>query len=504
MSANLHPSEGTHRISTRGLLISILFLLSACDNDSKKEEDAAQVLLAADPPSLVQGESIVSTLIASEPFFSEALQAPLTSEGGLTLDSLIIRDEQTALATFKTAAGTAVGSHRFELESGGTTSELTVSVLAEQPGPGTITTRGNIATAGARMASLSILGKGTRFDSETTVHVEGADGLEVRFVNVITQTWIDVMYNIDIDQEPIQAAVVLQDGGRRYEAPFTIVSPAVFESQASNQVLVRGQVGRVTLSHPEASLHFCTHFQIDDESIETGSAEVVRAGTEVRIPMRVPLDFAGDTLSLTASSFSEGGAVLEMMEVNIALLEPAYLAFVPSRLDKDEGESSVGIVTQGLDLTALESLTVEENDHVVLSGWETTAAKEGSAEFVFSSDTEEGAYRLVADDGARQVTGVVAVVDWDGQAAYRAQREVAAGDRVFFPIVVKGHDLVEGDSALSGDSGVEVLSLIHIDEGCVVAELEVDKNASKGLRALELRAGEKDYHVYIEVIESGL
>ncbi|MCP4663865.1 MAG: hypothetical protein GY856_51430, partial [bacterium] len=310
-------------------------------------------------------------------------------------------------------------------------------------GPGTITAEGTTATAGARMATLTILGQGTGFDNMCTVHAEGADGFEVVLVRVIAASLMEVVYNISFDQEPTQATIVMEDGDYSYEVPFTILSPVTLENQAADQALTRGQVGSVTLSHAEAGLHFGTYFETDD-SIETGAAEVIVKDTEVRIPIRVPADYPGDTLSLTANSFSEGGAYLETMSVEIDLLDPAYIAFTPSRLNLTDGEQSTGVVAQGIDLTTLESLTIEENDHVVISSWEATDTTTGAVDFVLSAETEEGRQILTADDGYRRVSGVVAFIDATGKVAYRAGRDVPAGDRVFFPVVVQGADLVEG------------------------------------------------------------
>ncbi len=484
------------------IAVLALVLIAACDDD-KDDQDA--ILLAADPPSLIQGERIESTIKSNGPFFAGKLNKPITSEGGLTLTSLTITNDKTARAVISSNDNTTIGAHSFELEMDGTSAELTISVIAPEFGQGTIRAEGTTATAGANMATLTIFGQGTSFDKKCTVQAEGADGFEVDFVDVITANALQVNYSISLDQEATQATVVLQDGGYRYEVPFTILSPSTFENQATDQVLTRGQVGWVTLSHAEASLGPATFFKLEDESVESGSADVLQASKEVRIPVRVPIDFNGNSLNLTAWSYSQGGAIFETMTVEVELVEPGYFALVPSRLEKTPSEQTVDIVAHEIDLTGLKTLVSEENDTLTLLDWEAAAPGSGNVELLLDSEIRVGAYKLIADNGVRQLTSLVAVTGAIKQnAVYAAEKELIAGDHVYLPIVARGIDLLEGSTELEGDESVEVIGITHIDPGSIIAELAVDGDAEEGMHTLVLNNGSETYDVYIKINDSGL
>ncbi|MCP4605907.1 MAG: hypothetical protein GY847_36245 [Proteobacteria bacterium] len=479
------------------LLLTVAIL--ACDG---KQDDPATVILAADPPSLLQGQSVTMMLSTLEDFFDEELELPLTSAGGLVFQELVVDSHTKAIATFTSDESTEIGPHRFEIDQGGRHGVLDISVMAEQPGPGTIKAEGNKATAGARNAILTLLGKGTKLDSDCEVEVEGADGFTIDSVNVKTERRIIVTYSISLDQEPTAATVVVLDGVKRYEVPFEIVSAKEFENRAEDQRLVKGRVGWITLTHPSAEMGQFTRF-VEEDNTETGIADVIDQ-TEVRIPVRVPFDYKGDSLTLTAGTFESGGAYYELMTTDVMLLEPAYIAITPSVLSLSSGEQQVALRAQGIDLTALESLTLADNEQLSLSDWEATTASEGTATFVVEPGAEPGSHLLYADDGFRQAVGVVGLHKSIGYAIKKSEEELKIGDHIYLSFVFQGSDLVEGEYELSGADGVEVVGLTHIDEGGFVAELAADNDTHEGLRKLNLNVGDKDYDVFVSVTESGL
>ena len=459
-------------------------------------------MLAADPPSLPEGESITAMVTSSKPFFKADTAVSITGEGGLVLVSLIRQDDRHAIATISAVGGATVGAHRFIVSIKDETATLDVSVIAEADGPGTASSDNATATAGAYMATLTINGQGTHFDSMCEVEVEGADGFDVHSVNVQTEGWLDVSYSIDIEQEPTQATVVVIDGQFSYEIPFTILSPAEFDTTVTGQMLTKGRVGDIVLSHPEASLHSGTRFQTDGLDIDAGDADVTDP-TEVSIPVRVPFTSIDSSLVLQAHTYSEGGAILEIIDVTISLLEPAYLATVPSRLTNTAGVQTVNLVAAGVDLTLLTDLTLESDPHVSLASWLATSASAGTADITLDSAASSGGYALTADDGIREIYGTVAVMG-SGKNAFESESDVYAGDHLYISFVVYGGDLVDGDIELTGDDDITAVAFTFVDPGCVIAELEIDDNATDGLSSMTLSSNGEDYNVYLVIENSGL
>jgi len=482
-------------------LFNFVLLLAVCACDDDKNEKGP-ILLAADPPSLPVGESITATITAEKPFFTEDVTAPMTSGGGLTIESLTVQDKRTALASIETSAETELGVHRFLLELGDNIGQLDISVVTETPGPGSVTAEGDVASAGARHALLSIIGNGTLFDSECTVSVEGADGFDVEAIDVMAENWIEVNFSISLEQEPTQATVVVIDGIIRYEVPFTIVSPQLFENEEQGQALTKGRVGTVQLAHSQATFNQGTGFPDIDESVEWGEPEVIDTN-QAEVLVRVPFDFEGDSLEMVAFTYTEGGAFLQMLSTEVALDDPAWLAAIPSRLEETPGVQTVDLSAQGVDLTAIESLTLEADDLLVLSSWTASAPDSGSAELVVGSGVEARAYDLAAYDGHRDVIGTI-VVPGSGYGADANEQTLTAGDHLFLSIVVHGDDLAEGETVLEGDDDLAVVALTYVDPGCVIAEISVDEPAYEGSHTMHLSDGSYEFDLYFAVVASGL
>ena len=75
---------------------------------------------------------------------------------------------------------------KVEFTVGEETAALDMTVLIEPPGPGTVTAEGNVATAGAQMATVTIRGQGTHFDSDVTTAIEGAPGFDIVSQRIVT------------------------------------------------------------------------------------------------------------------------------------------------------------------------------------------------------------------------------------------------------------------------------------------------------------------------------
>ncbi|MDJ0765364.1 MAG: hypothetical protein QNJ97_20455 [Myxococcota bacterium] len=495
--------EGLYRIIRKlGLVLTVLFLLLAlaCDEDDAGDE---AVYLAANPPSLVQGQTVSVAITASEAFFDGTIVLPVTSEGGLTIQSITPSNDVTALMAVASTSGTAVGLHRFELDAGEDMGLLKISVLEAEAGSGTVTAEGAMGTAGATMATLVIKGQGTSFDSHCTVHAEGADGFHVGIVDVVGSGLMHVTYSIGEDQPPTQATIVVLDGLERYELPFAILSPGTYENQAGIQYLTKGQVGWVTLSHPEAALHIGTRFEIEDQAIEAGPVDIV-SDTEVRIPVRMAVDYPSGSTTLTARTYTQGGAFLERMTTEVEVMDRAYIGFVPTALDLTTSDHQVDVAAEGLDLTQVTSLTIEENDQVFVSGFEPMGPNIGEVMFALTQAAETSIFQITADDGKRQVKGVVALVEMGTQAVFNPGVSVARGDRVYFPVVVQGHQMTAENVTVIGTDEIEVMGKVLIDTSCVLADIIVAKTAREGLHEISISTEGKTYNVYVRVIDSGM
>ena len=464
-------------------LCVVLLFASACSEDEAK----APIYLGADPASLVVGESIVAELTASARFFTEDVSVPMTSDGGLVIEAISVEDPEHALATISSTADTAIGVHRFTISAGGATATLDLSALAEPAGQGTVTATANTATAGAKNALFEIVGSQTHFDNEISVEVEGAPGFSVSYVDVLSEATIQITYDIALDQEATEATVRIVDGAFAYKVQFTIVSPLALENAAAEQVLTKGRAGWITLSHPEAAVDSGTRFEGYPEGIESGEAQIIDAN-EVAIPVRVPFDYEADVVELTAFTYSQGGAHLELITTAVTLRPPAWIAASPSVLASEPGSQEVILASSGLDLSALEALTLAGEESLSLGEWEAADATSGTASIVVSAGAESGAYAMTADDGLREVGGLVA---YGTPAAPVSVGDAGfvGGDHGFVPLVSTGMLFAEDTVDLLGDEVVQVVGWTYVDERCVVAEVEIAPTASAGTHELTLGNG---------------
>jgi hypothetical protein len=486
----------------RACLLFVVLLLPSCAGN---EEGGDDILVAANPPSMDKGQSVSIELRSTGKLFTEAVTAPIESDGGLVMKTLKPRDAKRALATFVSDKETEVGIHTFELKFGSREAALSVSVLAPDSGPGTVTAEGNVASSGAEFAYFVINGEGTQFDSRCEVKAEGADGFRVRFIAVEGPRRIKVYYEIALEQEPGDATIVLTDGDYRYDLPFTIVGPSQLDNAIEGQVVEKGRRGEVLLYHPAATLLSSTRFD-DDEAdlIETGEAVQEEEG-DIAIPIRVPYDFAEDTLDMTARTYLERGAILEMVSTEVTLVEPAYLAIKGAKLDHTPGSQRLAFTVQGIDAREIEQLIIEEGAGAVfVVGWEVDSEDSGFVDIYQSEEVVEGPYKLVAETPTREISAVLAVSNRESQRAHVPDSSIFAGDHLFVPVTVEGRDLFDGAvEAVSDDEDLAVVRLTRIDDDSVILELAIDENTYPGTRRLTLEGQEYSYSVSIQVEESG-
>ena len=489
----------------RTLLFLLLTALGACSEDSA----ADPVLLAADPPAVYRGESVVVELSSLEDVFVQELEAPVISDGGLALNSLTIVDERHALAAFLSSTATAVGLHGFEIPFGNRTAVLDMTVLDPAEGPGTVTGEGLSATAGAEFAEFSIIGTGTHFDSDCAVFISGAEGFAIHSMQAVTETRIDVRYSIALAQEPVQATVTIEDGDNEWTLLFVISAPVTMANVHGNQFLVRGQVNEILIGAPGADFSTEVAFRNEGDGFELGQ-ETVIADHQVSVPVRVPPDYPDDTLAFSFRTYSDGGARLQLVTVALPVLEPAFLALQPSRITGANSEETVSLVAEGIDLTQVETVSFASDTSVFLDGWEALTPTGGSATFMVSSQPDEGWHLFSVNDGYRDITAGL-VVDTAQDIlpdAFEAPGEIPAGDRAFVTVVLKDAVLVEDALSMEDDEDISVLDILFIDESCVVLELQVHADAQtdewSAEHLLVLRSGLNEYDVHLTVAASGL
>ena len=172
----------------------------ACGSDSQPVE----VYLSSDPGSIEIGQAITATVIASEDFFLGDSDKEDTTEGGLTLISFARHDKRTALVKLLAASDATVGAHELKIAMGGKQALLRISVVNAAASPGTVSAMsGGTCTAGAMRAPLRLLGENTHFDSNVTVSIEGAEGVTVDFVEIVTNTIMVVDYSVSLDRKSV-------------------------------------------------------------------------------------------------------------------------------------------------------------------------------------------------------------------------------------------------------------------------------------------------------------
>ncbi|MBN2344081.1 MAG: hypothetical protein JXX29_03300 [Deltaproteobacteria bacterium] len=480
----------------------LLFLLPTCDSDSSS---SATVIIAANPSSIEPGEQMVVELRALEPIFTDKKVVPLRSENGLFFKELTVIDEKNALATFVAGATlTEVGLHSFELKYGEKTALVEMSVVQEADGPGTVSLSRSTATAGARMAEFRINGDGTHFDSAVTVTIDGAPGMEIVGIDLLTGSSMDVFFNIDIEQEPTTATVVITDGPFLYELPFIITAPQEFENEMPGQILVRGQVGVLDFSGTGPTLYEGTRPVNLPEGVEVG--DTVDAMHGVSMAMRLPADFAPDTFSLTMYSYLEGGATLEIMTTEIEVADPAYLVPSPSVLLSGSGAVDLSFVYSGFDFADVTSLELEGSDLFVMTTWD---ALDATASVISSVGTETDSYSLIAQTVSREIPAQVVVVDDDTLGTtYPSFPDVVEGDHVFVPVAVASSGFVSGDITFTETANIHVADVIFIDNGSVVFELQIEPHVQTGefgsLERLEVSSDGRTYSVFLNIVDSGV
>ncbi len=488
------------RLFLSGIAI-LLFAMVGCSGKDDEEE----ILVAADPPSLDKGQSVNVELRSTSKLFTEAIKEPLASEGGLVLEAIRPRDGKLAVATFTSDKETEVGIHHFDLAFGVREARVTLSVMAPDKGPGTVTAEYNVASSGADFAHFVITGEGTEFDRNCEVAVQDAAGFDIRFIDVEDPRHIQVYYDIDVDQEPTEAKVVLRDGDYRYEMPFVIVEHDVFDNMMEGQAVEAGRVGKIMLYNPGATLISTTLFDEEDEAVETGDAIPGEEG-EVDIPVRVPFDSEETSLEMTARTYLEGNAFLELMHTKIAVVPPAYLAFQGAKVALDPGKVSLPFTVQGVDANDIENIEViDETGKVAVVDWEVHSRTGGELMLYQNAEVEEGAYTIKASVGGREIMGVIAVSNWESRRAHVPEMTISAGDHLYLPVTVQAGDLLENVvEARTGSDDLEVVALTSIDEFTVVLEIALEANAFPSAKRVTLIGEEYDYNLTIDVSESGL
>jgi hypothetical protein len=305
------------------LFLFAAYLFTVACGDSIEPKD---VLLSATPQSVVRGTSSVVHITSSEDIFDKTGIQDLVSDGGLVLRGFHRESKTSAIAEVLADEATAIGRHVFNIEMGSGTGTVTISVLSGPLNQGQVFPANAEASSGADWATLYLDGMGTAWDSGVQVSAEGAPGMHVLAWRVVTESRLEVSYSIDLSQEPVIADIVVQDGAAQWIVPFTIVAAQRFENLAGPQPIIKGRVATATLRNPSSGINAWTRLFTDDDALELGEAEELSTGS-VELPVRIPIDFEGDSLSLLAKTFTADRRYVEVMPVELVVYESGAVVF---------------------------------------------------------------------------------------------------------------------------------------------------------------------------------
>jgi hypothetical protein len=476
-------------------------LLSATCNNSHDDND---VLLLVDPQTVVRGTSVSVRITSKESFFKEDIETDLVSEGGLVLRGFHRVSGTELLAEVIADESTTVGRHEFVIETGGGTGTLAISVLAPSAGPGTVEVAGGDAcSSGAEFVRLSVIGHNTSFDSQVTAEIEGADGVTVQFVEVLTATSLEVRYSVSLEQEPGTCVVVLRDGNDEWRIPITIVAPTRLQSQAEPQFLRKGQAGFVRVSNAASKMDGLSRVMVQGDEVEYGLPEVQETGV-LDVPLRLPFDTEVDSLAFEVWTFNQG-AFLEIVEVEVELLEPTYLAATPSQLPQVSGDYEVTLVAPGFDFATIESVESQGNDHVMVTKYGVGLDGVARVNLALAPGVEEGEFSLVVHGSQPDLVGVVAIAG-DSQAEHISTWKIEAGDHRYVTVAFSNEVALLGATLTAepdeGDD-ITVHSIAAVDDTCLVLELSSPED-SKGWQGVWIHADGEDFHVSLEVVSDVL
>ena len=96
------------------------------------------------------------------------------------------------------------------------------------------------------------------------------------------------------------------------------------------------------------------------------------------------------------------------------------------------------------------------------------------------------------------------MTDMVGQTAVPAYGKIAQGDRVFLPIIVQDGGVTPENIEFATPEGIDVLGITHIDEGCFIAEIFVERDQAEGTDKMDLKVGDKNYEIYVDIERSKL
>jgi hypothetical protein len=441
------------------------------------------------------------TVTAPEALFDRNIDEEIVSSGGLVLRSFYRSSATSGLALLVSTAATEVGRHELVLEMGGGQGTLAVSVLAPQVGPGTVqATGGDVASSGAELVRLSVVGQGTRFDSRVTAEIEDAEGISVQFLEVLTATSLEVRYSVSLSQEPTTATMVLRDGNDEWRLPITIVAPKRLASEAGPVFLPKGQAGYVRVENASSVMAGLSRVVVPEGEEAEYALPVVHKKGVLDIPVRVPFDTEGDRLFFEVWSFDQG-AFLEIVEVEVTLLQPTYLAAMPSRLPALSGDYELTLVAPGFDFKTLLAVEARTNDAAMVTRFAVDAQGVAKATLSLAPGVTEGMFKLVATGSEQELMGVVAIAG-PTSSEHLTTWSVEAGDRLYLPVAFSTDvDFVRDELTAEAEEGSDLTihSVAVIDENCAVLEVEADKDG-EGWQNLWLEMGGNRRHLSLEVV----
>lgn len=474
-------------VYSMGITIILLGMTTIGCTEVSSEQDS-YVLIGANPPSLIVGETITAELKSDRDFFDNELQEFMVSDGGLMLQSLSVQGPRQAIAVFASSENTEFGNHSFVLTAKGCEALIVISVLNASPGPGRIASvQGNTLTAGAHLAQITIWGDKTNFDPDMSFDIIGAKGAKIVSWTANTKNNVEILIDVEIEQAPTLAWISITDGDYNYKIPINILAPIEYES-LTHELAVKGQVSWVKVKHPDAVLHSSTILKTGGTPMEGGPSRLVKEN-EIIFPIRFPLDEPKKAVKLQAWTYLDNGATLQIVNFEVDLLEP--IGVIPGEIVLEEELLGVlPLYFRGLKIDeVVEIKAVDFSDFKVLSFDKLGDNDIAAINIEFFGQNNKGPFVLDVITENRTLPVGFWKDSEDGWANWSPGLEAYPGDSVLFPMVTSGFD--EVDNWYVEPIENLTVSFEKQSEKAALLLLEISKEIQPGFKQIAINADGK-------------
>lgn len=496
-------------LNVKLLLAVVTFVLPGLFLGSCESADDDEIILVAvNPASIEKGEIVVVELSSLKPVFTKRKVWPVASDGNLIIREITMVDATHALASIGSANVAGPGVHRFELDFGDKVAAFEISVINPELNSGTVQANMTEATAGAYMATMEVVGKGTRFDNDVTAEVIGAPGLQIIHVDTLTESRLDILFNISREQAPTSATIRLHDGAYSYDIPLNIVPAMVLQNTFTTQYLTKGQVGQIDIGAPNAVFDSSSTQYNEYTNFEIGYQRLVD-GHRITVPVRVDFNDERSQLEFEYYTYLNDGAVLQVMQVSVELLEPAYIAVTPSVVTREEISTYVTVIGENINMSEVTSVDFSSDENVSITGFTPLSRAAIELDLLVATYALEGFHSVAVSNGKQTLYAGLVLDNFAGGVVsiHSAKDRIAAGDHIYLNVVTLNNRL-ENELTATGDEYLDVVGITRIDDYCLILELQADAHAPTGEYAsrsvVTVHDGAYDFNVSVQITDSEL